>query len=393
MNPSYHTYWRELASGTRCGLADRLLTLLLAPFSLMYSLVLGQRAALYDFGVLKTHRLPRPVVSIGNITVGGTGKTPVTAYIARFLLAAGYRVAVLSRGYGGSLEGQTSVVSDGATIMMSAGECGDEPYLLASTVPGLMVVIGTDRCAAGQLALTQLSPDVFLLDDGYQHLRLHRDLNILLLDFSRPFGNCWTLPAGMLREPSTATGRADLIIMTRASEGVTITTDTRGIPACVSRHTIVDLLPLGNRSPVPFSHCKDKKVLAFAGIADPDSFFEGLRAKELNLVSCLRFPDHVVYNKERCDEIADAKKRSGADFLITTEKDGVKLKGLSQELATRTLFARLELKIENPELLEGLLMALPKQTQPPPNPSFVRRGVCNSSPPVSGGAGGGKVSA
>jgi tetraacyldisaccharide 4'-kinase len=298
------------------------------------------------------------VVSIGNITVGGTGKTPVTAYIARFLLSQGFRVAVLSRGYGGSLEGQTAVVSDGATIMMSVGECGDEPYLLASTVPGLMVVIGTDRYAAGQLAIKQLSPDIFLLDDGYQHLRLHRDLNILLMDFSHPFGNCWTLPAGMLREPRSAVQRADLVIHTRVPEGATITRDTRGIPGCLSCHAIVDLLPLGSRTPVSFSHCKDKKVLAFAGIADPDSFFEGLRAQELNLVRCLRFPDHVVYNKERYDEIAETMRKSEADFLITTEKDGVKLKGLSQELATRTLLARLELKIENPELLEGLLTKL-----------------------------------
>ena len=173
------------------------------------------------------------MVSIGNITVGGTGKTPVTAYIARFLLAQGYRVAVLSRGYGGSLEGQTCVVSDGLTIMLSAVECGDEPYLLASTVPGLMVVIGTDRYAAGQLAIEQLAPDIFLLDDGFQHLRLHRDLNILLQDFSRPFGNGLTLPAGILREPSSAASRADLVIFTRAPKGATIPVDTGAVPSCM----------------------------------------------------------------------------------------------------------------------------------------------------------------
>lgn len=361
MNVSYHTYWRGLASGGRTGLIDKLALLLLAPFAWLYSLVLQLRSQLYLRGMLKTHRLPRPVVSIGNITVGGTGKTPVTAYIARFLLAQGYRVAVLSRGYGGSLEGQTCVVSDGATIMLGAGECGDEPYLLASTVPGLMVVIGTDRYAAGQLAMQQLVPDIFLLDDGFQHLRLHRDLNILLLDFSRPFGNNLTLPAGILRESSTAVRRADLVIFTRAPEGATLTADTGGIPGCISCHTIVDLLPLGSRTPVTFSRCNGHKVLAFAGIADPDSFFEGLRAKGLNLVQCLNFPDHVVYNRERYDEIAKAMRVSGADFLITTEKDGVKLKGFSQEYAARTLLARLELTIDNPAHLKGLLTDLFKR--------------------------------
>ena len=358
MNKSYHTYWRELASGSRTGPTDSLVLLFLSPFAWLYSLALRLRADLYRIGMLKTHRLTRPVVSIGNITVGGTGKTPVTAYIARFLLAQGYRVAVLSRGYGGSLEGQTCVVSDGASIMLSARECGDEPYLLASTVPGLMVVIGTDRYAAGQLAIQQLSPDIFLLDDGFQHLRLYRDLNILLLDFSRPFGNGWTLPAGILREPSSEVRRADLAIFTRAPEGATITTDTRGIPGCASCHTIVDLLQLGSQTPVPFSRCLGQKVLAFAGIADPDSFFVGLRAGGLNLVHTLTLPDHAVYDKEQCKEIAEAMRASGADLMVTTEKDGVKLKGFSKELMALTLLARLELTIENPELLKGLLTDL-----------------------------------
>jgi tetraacyldisaccharide 4'-kinase len=358
MNGSYQKQWREIASGRRTGLAGRLVLLVLTPFAWLYSLVLRLRAQLYRLGVLKIYSLPRPVVSIGNITVGGTGKTPVTAYIARFLLTQGYRVAVLSRGYGGSLEGQTCVVCDGASIKLSALECGDEPYLLASTVPGLMVVIGSDRHAAGQLALQQLAPDIFLLDDGFQHLRLQRDLNILLLDFSRPFGNGWTLPAGVLREPPAAVSRADLVIFTRVAEGATLATDTGGIPACISRHTIVDLLPLGTHTPVPFSRCLGHNVLAFAGIADPDSFFEGLRAQGLNLVCCLRFPDHAIYNKELCDEIADAMRTSGADLIVTTEKDGVKLEGFSEEYRARTLQARLELTIDSPAHLRGSLINL-----------------------------------
>jgi tetraacyldisaccharide 4'-kinase len=312
---------------------------------------------MYRIGLLKTLRLPRPVVSIGNITVGGTGKTPVTAYIARFLINQGYRVAVISRGYGGSLEGQTCVVSDGATVMLSAKECGDEPYLLASTVPGLMVVIGTDRFAAGQMAMQQLSPDIFLLDDGFQHLRLYRDLNIVLLDHTRPFGNGQTLPAGILREPPSSMGRAGLVIFTRTPEGAAIPLDTGVTPACTASHSIVDLLPLDGGAPVPFTRCTGHPVLAFAGIADPDSFFAGLRSKGVNVVKCLNFPDHVAYNRERCDEIAAAARESGADFLITTEKDGVKLKGFPQ-YAAQTLLAQLELTMDDPELLQGMLMDL-----------------------------------
>ena len=355
MNASYHTYWRELASGSRTGLRDSLLLRFLTPLAWLYASVLRLRAELYRSGILKTFRLPRPVVSIGNITVGGTGKTPVTAYVARFLLSEGYRVAVLSRGYGGALEGLTLVVSDGATVMLSAVECGDEPYLLASTIPGLMVIIGPDRYAAGHLAMQQLSPDIFLLDDGFQHLRLHRDLNILLLDSSRPLGNGLTLPAGILRESSSAANRADLVIFTRTPDGIAKSTDTGGIPCCVSRHTLSDLLPLNSCTTVPYSSILGSKVLAFAGIADPESFFDGLRAKGVNLVHTLHLPDHVAYNKGQYEEIIGAMLTSGAEFLVTTEKDGVKLKGISQELASRILLARLELTVDEPALLKKLL--------------------------------------
>jgi tetraacyldisaccharide 4'-kinase len=221
-----------------------------------------------------------------------------------------------------------------------------------------MVVIGTDRYASGKLAMQQLVPDIFLLDDGFQHLRLHRDLNILLLDYSRPFGNGLALPAGILREPSAAVRRADLIIFTRAPAGAATPAESGNIPACVSSHTTVDLLPLNGGAPLAFSHLNGSTVLAFAGIADPDSFFAGLRDQGLTLAHCLNFPDHVVYDRERCDEIAVAMKGSGADYLITTEKDGVKLKGLPEDCAGRTLLARLELAIDNPDLLKEKLNKL-----------------------------------
>ncbi|MDD2850474.1 MAG: tetraacyldisaccharide 4'-kinase [Desulfuromonadaceae bacterium] len=355
MNRSYQTYWRELASGVRTGTADSLVLLLLAPLARLYSIVLQLRALMFTFGILKKRRLSRPVVSVGNLTVGGTGKTPVTAFIARYLLAQGLKVAVLSRGYGGALEGQTLIVSDGSTIMMSARECGDEPYLLATTVPGLIVVIGTDRYAAGLMALQQLEPDVFILDDGFQHQRLHRDLNILLLDFSHPFGSGLTIPAGLLREPSAAVRRADLVIFTRSPEGATISGTAQGTPACVSSHTIIDFLPLDEGAPVPLSRCLGHNMLAFAGIADPDSFFEGLRAKGLNLVHTINFPDHVTYTQEQYEQISRAMREKGAEFLVTTEKDGVKLMGFPQEWVGQTLLARLEITFEKPDIVHKKL--------------------------------------
>ncbi|OGT99388.1 MAG: tetraacyldisaccharide 4'-kinase [Geobacteraceae bacterium GWC2_48_7] len=358
MKSDISTYWQGVASGARTSTQDQLATMFLLPFGFLYSLIQQMRAILYRIGIFKTRRLPRPVISIGNITVGGTGKTPVTAYIARLLMEQGFKVAMLSRGYGGSLEGQNVIVSDGATVMLGPGECGDEPYLLASTLPGLMVVIGSDRYAAGQLALQQLSPDIFILDDGFQHLSLWRDLNILLLDCRRPLGNGWTLPAGLLREPPGASSRADIIIMTRCPAGTSISRDTPGKPAFASTHQLVDAQPLQGGSPVSFSALIGPGFMAFAGIAQPEFFFSGLRDQGINLVHTLAFPDHVAYDHARLEEISAAMKESGAEYLITTEKDGVKLSHLSPDIAAVTYVTRLDIGIERPADLLTLLRNL-----------------------------------
>jgi tetraacyldisaccharide 4'-kinase len=360
MKTPLFTYWRELANGTRSEIIDQLVILLLAPFSQVYSAIQYLRAGLYRRGLLKTNRLQRPVVSIGNITVGGTGKTPITAYIASLLITQGYKVAVLSRGYGGSLEGQCIVVSDGLTVMRRPDECGDEPYLLASTVAGLMVIIGPDRFAAGQLAVKQLAPDIFLLDDGFQHLRLWRDLNILLLDCSRPLGNGWALPAGLLREPASATRRADLIIMTRCSEGTSISSDISGKPIFAASHNLVDALPLRGGESVALPALRGHKFLAFAGIAQPEFFFSGLRDKGINIEHTLSFPDHAGYDDARLDEITAAMQGCGAAYAITTEKDGVKLQKLAADIAAVTYVARLDIEMEkSADLLVLLRKVLP----------------------------------
>ena len=178
------------------------------------------RAALYRRGVLRARRLPCPVIAIGNLTVGGTGKTPMAIHVAGLLQQLGYRVAVISRGYRGLAEKTGGVVSDGANLRMTAAQAGDEPYLMALLLPGVPVVVGRSRLRAGLCALAAFGVDVLVLDDAYQHLQLARDLNLLLLDQAAPFGNGQVLPRGVLREPISALTRADAVVFTRAAGNV-----------------------------------------------------------------------------------------------------------------------------------------------------------------------------
>lgn len=334
-------YVKELLSGGRKGLGDRLLLALLRLLSHPYALVLVLRAHAYRLGLLRSHRLPRPVVSIGNLTLGGTGKTPMVARLAADLIGSGRRVAVLSRGYGGSANGELMIVSDGKSILVTAEQAGDEPYLLAQKVPGLMVVIGADRYRAGLHALRELKPDIFILDDGFQHLRLKRDLDILLLDAARPFADGRTLPAGFLREPRSAAGRADLVVYTRcAQQGVPHLFP--GKPCCWTSHTLTGLVPLGGGERRGFEALNGARVTAFSGIADPGSFFDLLESFGVRLAATLSFPDHSRYGEEEVAAICRLQDASRSTVLVTTEKDAVKLTRFAGRLQ-RCFAAQLEI--------------------------------------------------
>jgi len=265
-------YLQGLWRGRHGGLFDRLALALLAIPAAIFATLMSLRTWAYARGLFTVHRLSRPVISIGNITAGGTGKTPVTAWIARHLLEQGLRVAVLSRGYGGSLEGETAIVSDGRNLLLGPDQCGDEPYLLASTIPGVMVVIGSDRYRAGLLAMERLAPDCFLLDDGFQHLRLYRDLNILLMDCSNPLGNGRVLPAGPLREVPAARQRADLLIFTRCQQGQQPDTMRGQQPQCRAGYRLASFSLLENGNALQLAQMRDARIVACAGIADPGSF-------------------------------------------------------------------------------------------------------------------------
>jgi tetraacyldisaccharide 4'-kinase len=239
---------------------------------------------------------------------------------------------------------------------MTAGEAGDEPFMLAEKIPGLMVVVGADRYRAGLLALERFNPDLFILDDGFQHMRLHRDLNILLLDNKRPFGNGRVFPGGLLREPRSAARRADLIIYTRCGKSDT-GRHSGGIPCCGSTHELAGVVTSTGGEIEPLANLAGMRGVAFAGIAEPGAFFSMLDNVGLNIVSKIAFPDHSRYENAELADIKAVFKGVNGDYLITTEKDLVKLAPWRDE-PDKVYAAVLEVKVQEARPLTAMIEKL-----------------------------------
>jgi tetraacyldisaccharide 4'-kinase len=300
--------------------------------SLPYGWGMKTRAFCYANGLFRTRRLSRPVISVGNITVGGTGKTPLVMALAKGLMERGIRVAVLSRGYRRS-ETSGSVVSDGRTLLLSPEGSGDEPYLLAQNLPGIPVLVGRDRFTHGERAIEQFGVRGLVLDDGFQHLQLHRDLDIALLDSQTGVGGDYLLPRGILREPLTHLRRADLVLFTKVEhidDCSSLEAEVRRIQPSVSIfHSSYEAATLvGQKGEKERAESfRGKKVFAFSGIAQPESFTLLLRKLGMEVVKETAFPDHYNYTME--DLLWIEKESKAADGVVTTEKDMVKLPNLS----------------------------------------------------------------
>ncbi len=279
-------------------------------------------------------QLPCPILSIGNITSGGTGKTPLTLYTARFLSRHGYRIAIVSRGYKGGAEKTGGIVSDGQTLRMSAQEAGDEPYMMASELRDTPVLVGKDRFRSARQAIETFSSNVIILDDGFQHRKLGRTIDLLLVDHHRSFGNRCLLPRGPLREPLTSIGRAHAIIETRAPSGRPIGSDLQQtlrqiaphLPVfqCEFRPFISDII--GEKSmPQTLDALKGTPVFCFSGLANNQNFYQTLEDLNFTMVGHREFPDHHWYDNTDVRTINDTAKRSQAKFLATTQKDAMRL--------------------------------------------------------------------
>jgi tetraacyldisaccharide 4'-kinase len=313
--------------------------LVIPPLSVAYSAVTALRTAAYEKGLLKTSRLPVPVISVGNITVGGTGKTPLVAWISRALANEGRKVCVLTRGYGRSNPRHRIVVSDGSNVLADVAQSGDEPFWLAQSLKGVAPVIcDSDRAAAGQWAIANLGVDVFVLDDGFQHLQLARDLNVLAIDATDPWGGRRMLPNGRLRESLRGVSRADCAIITRAEQAPNILALRNQLhellgdrPVFTSEMQTHRIRRLGPRQ-TDLRETIPQPVLAFCAIGNPISFFNHLRKEGLEVTHARAFPDHYKYKGEDIAALSDDAKNMGAASLITTAKDEVKLGEFDFEL-------------------------------------------------------------
>ena len=310
-------------------------TPVLALCSLLYSAGVRMHHLAWRFRTRRT--LPGFTVSVGNITVGGTGKTPAACMLAQWAGQEGFRPAVLSRGYGGSHPKKVLEVSDGNAIKAGPGEAGDEPCLMARRLKGVPVVISRDRYDAGTFVHDRYGCDFFILDDGFQHLALERDLDLVLMDGTRPFGNGFLLPWGPLREPAGNLKRAHAFVLTRCdregeaaeAEGF-LDSKFPGKPVFRSRHAPGRVVfPEKGEEQGPES-LKGKRVAAFAGIARPKVFQETLEGLGAEVVFFRGFRDHHSYTVEEVQDLAAEKGHCRADYLLTTEKDWVRMEEVVQ---------------------------------------------------------------
>ncbi len=298
--------------------------------SIFYALGQRMRARLYSRKIFRSRRLNCRVISIGNLTLGGTGKTPTVIMVAETLRRKGFKPAVLSRGYGGRSPESVNVVNDGRQTLLSPEAAGDEPVMMARRLKDVPVLTGRNRYETGKYAIKHFGVDVLILDDGYQHLALHRDLNILLCDASYPFGNGVVFPAGELREPLTAMSRADAICLTRWHKNNTQDgidgVNCKRVPVIKTGMRVQSVIELDSGKETGIEILQNIPVAAFCGIARPLDFFETLKQTSVQIVNQNSFPDHHPYSPAELKAIEDQGKQVGAKAIVTTEKDAVKLK-------------------------------------------------------------------
>lgn len=302
------------------------LRLILFPLSLIYGFIIIIRNYLYDHDLLRTYKIGCKVISVGNLSLGGTGKTPLVIHFARYLKEKGERVVVLSRGYKGTQsKKEPFVVSDGVNLFGDAKQSGDEAFLIAKSTD-VPVIVGKDRVLSARLSLSRFQPDYLILDDGFQHRRLCRDVDIVLLS---PFDQIHIFPAGNLREPLSSLKRASIVGITKGS----IADLDKRVKNCIKNKKIIEIKYSISSWKVtgrllPLNSIKNKKAIVMSAIGQFDYFLNQVRELGASILDRISFPDHHHYIKEDLAKAEEQAQKISADAIIITEKDFVKLESI-----------------------------------------------------------------
>ena len=348
----------------------------LAGCASVYKAGVRLRYAMYGNGLLKSRRLDCPVISIGNLAVGGSGKTPMAVWLAKMLVEKGLHPVVISRGYRGTLEDEVAVVSDGRDVFLDAEICGDEPCMMAME-KAFPVVVGKDRYKAGLMAVETFAPDVIILDDGFQHLKLSRDLNLVLLDYRQPLGNGRMLPAGRLRETlCMAKDRIDAVVFTRCppnafqldafqgSGSISFANDiSKKLPYvpvffCTHEPFVAQLYPAesdNNTKDFKSWTLEGKTAVLFSGLARNASFAQSVQDMGVNIADHFEFCDHYRYNGPDFKRILSRAKALKVDFILTTQKDWVKVNPVCFRDVTVAVIG-IRLRFSNLQSLEKFIL-------------------------------------
>lgn len=372
MGEGFKGYLQSLAADKTCGFVASCLKGLFYLLSLLYGLGVKVILACYELGILKTGRLDVDVISVGNVTLGGTGKTPVVEMVASILQGDKQKVAILSRGYGRKIRNSKFEIQNGRIEGASAtvDQVGDEPLLLSNHLPEVPILVGTDKLKTGQEAIARYGVGTILLDDGFQHWRLKRDLDIVVIDSANPFGNGKCLPRGILREPISSLKRADVVVLTK--------TDVKGQPSAINlrlsereKRENLDHSPLpspprgekedggekeelmamlnkvnpgvltveavhqprhfrdlASQKTLDLSYIRGQRVCCLSGIGDPTYFERILRGLGAKVCLGFRFLDHHRYAPADLEKIYRDCRKEAIETVVTTEKDAVRMKPL-----------------------------------------------------------------
>ena len=303
-----------------------------------YGMVARLRALLYDWGWFAQRRLPVPVLSVGNLTLGGTGKTPVVIMLVDWLLAQGKRVAILSRGYRRTSTASYVLVSNGERLLVGPSEAGDEPFLMAQRCPTAIVAVGADRYELGDWVLARFPVDCLVLDDGFQHQGLYRDVNLLLVDATDAEGLAALVPAGRLREPLRAAARATAIMVTRADVQAQVTEVCRKLKATLGSipepiqavFRPESLVSVVTGASQPLSWSKGKTALLCSGVGHAGSFRALVERIGIRILDEMAYADHHAYTNQDIERLSARAVELQAELIVTTEKDACKLAALLQ---------------------------------------------------------------